>query len=126
MTTTFFFVSLVALCALLASKSIEIKLKRGHFISNLFKMGDESIHNLIDTLIFKYHRYKIITNIFIFEFLPSYAYEMLVKAKDYVSKKYYSTENGFRGRRILKTNGSVSFFLERLSEDKPGISANDF
>ena len=38
--------------------------------------------------------------------------------KDYVSKKYYSTGDGFRGRRVLRSNGSVSFFLERLSDDK--------
>jgi hypothetical protein len=125
MTITFFFVSLAVLCALLASKGLELKLRRAHFVSNILKKGDEGIHNFIDLLIFKYHRYKKITNIFIFEFLPSYAYEMLIKAKDYVSKKYYSTAD-FRGRRILRTNGSVSFFLERLGEDKPGVSTNDF
>ena len=99
-------------------ESFEIKIRKIHFISNLFAKGDQGIHAYTDLVVFKYNRYKKITNIFIFEFLPSYLYELLVRMKDHVSKKYYSAGDGFRGRRVLRSNGSVSFFLERLSEDK--------
>lgn len=110
-----------AMSFLILSKAVEVKTDRAHFVSSIFKKGDERVHALIDLVIFKYNRYKKISNIFVFEFLPSYLYEMLVKSKDYVSKKYYSAGNEFRGKRMLRSNGSVSFFLDRLSEDTSGI-----
>lgn len=118
MTTILFFVSLFVLSALIGSKVFEIKVRKIDSLSNLFAKGDEKIHKIIELCNFKYNRYKKIAHIFVFEFLPSYAYEILVKMKDYVSKRYYSSADGFRGRRILRSNGSVSFFLERLSDDK--------
>lgn len=107
-----------ALAGLIASKIFEIKVRRVDFLVNLFTKGDKKIHNLGEILVFKYNRYKKITNIFIFDFLPSYLYELLVKMKDYVAKKYYNAGDNIRGRRILKSNGSVSSFLEQLSEDR--------
>lgn len=106
------------LAGLVGSKIFEIKVRRIDFLVNLFIKGDKLIHRLGDILIFKYNRYKKILNIFIFDFLPSYLYELLVKMKDYVAKKYYNAGDSIRGRRILKSNGSVSSFLEQLSEDK--------
>jgi hypothetical protein len=119
MTTLIFFASLLALCALIAFKVFEIKVRKIHFVTNLWQKGDEEIHKFIHNMVFFYNRYKKISNIFIFEFLPSYFYELIVKLKDYISKRYYSAGDGFRGRRILRTNGSVSFFLEQLADDKP-------
>ncbi len=118
MTTILFFVSFFVLVSLVGSKVFERRVRKIDLLSDIFAKGDERIHKLIDLGVFKYNRYKKISQIFIFEFLPSYAYELLVKMKDYVSKKYYSSADGFRGRRVLRSNGSVSFFLERLSEDK--------
>lgn len=115
-----FIVSLCVICSLIGSKVFEIKIRKIHFLSDTFTKGDEKIHQYIDIVIFKYNRYQKIANLFVFDFLPSYLYEVLVRMKDYVSKRYYSAGDGFRGRRILRTNGSVSFFLERLSEDKTG------
>lgn len=118
MTTIIFLVSLFALFFMLASKAFELKVRKINFISNTWSRGDELIDRAIDWSIFKYNRYKKISHIFIFEFLPSYLYETLVKTKDHVSKRYYSSADGFRGRRVLRSNGSVSFFLERLADDK--------
>lgn len=103
---------------MLGSKFFEIKFNKIHFLSGIFMKGDEKIHKLIELSVFKYNRYKKIANIFVFEFLPSFLYEVLIKMKDYVSKKYYSAGSQFHGRRVLRSNGAVSFFLEQLSEDK--------
>lgn len=102
-----------------------MKAGRAHFLSGIFVKGDHKIHDLFDVLVFKYNRYKMISHIFVFEFLPSYAYELLVKMKDYVSKKYYENADGFRGRRVLRSNGSVSFFLERLADDKTRMDSHN-
>lgn len=118
MPTTLFIVSFVGLFLLLALKAFEIKVRKIHFLSNTFSKSDEFIYSVIEFLVFKYNRYKKISNIFIFEFIPSYIYELLVRAKDYVAKKYYSVGDDFRGRRVLRNRGSVSFFLERLGEEK--------
>lgn len=117
-TITLFLVSMFVLVGLIASKVFEIKVRKVDFLVNLFMKGDKVIRAMGDLLVFKYNRYKKITNIFIFDFLPSYLYEVLVKTKDYVAKKYYNAGDNIRGRRILKSNGSVSSFLEQLAEDR--------
>ena len=118
MTTILFFSSFVGLIAIIGSKIFEVKVKKIDFITRLFLEGDKKIHQFIGFVILKYRVYKKIAGLFIFDFLPSFTYEMLVKMKDFVAKKYYEAGTQFRGRRILKSTGSVSFFLERLSEDK--------
>lgn len=118
MTTIIFFASFFVLLALIGSKMLEERAVRAHPFSHFFSVGDEKIHKIIDLVVFKYNRYKKIAHIFMFEFIPCYTYELLVRMKDYVSKKYYSSADGFRGRRVLRSNGSVSFFLESLSDDK--------
>ena len=118
MTITLFIVSLLVLSGLVASKVFEIKVRRINFLSNIFVAGDNKIRSLINTIIFKYNRYRKILHIFVFDFLPSYLYELLVKMKDFVARKYYKAGDSIRGRRILKSNGSVSSFLEQISEDK--------
>jgi hypothetical protein len=115
--TTLFIVSMFGIFALLASKSFELKVRKIHFLSNIFSKGDEQIHRFIESALVKYNLYRKIAHIFVFDFLPSYLYEMIVKIKDYVARKYYEAGNDFRGKRILKSTGSVSFFLKRLSEE---------
>lgn len=116
--TIVFIVSFLVIIFMVARKMLEKKVGQIHLFSKLFQKGDELIHKFVAVLVYKYNRYKKISNIFIFEFLPSYLYELLVKAKDYVSKKYYTAGDGFRGRRVLRSNGSVSFFLERLASER--------
>ena len=124
MTTIIFAISLFVLCTMIVSKIFELKVRKIHFLSNVFRKGDKNIHQAIDMIVLKYNRYKKITNIFIFDFVPSYIYELLVKMKDYVSKKYYQFGDEFRGKRVLKSTGSVSFFLEKLSEDKTSTTSD--
>ncbi len=124
MTTILFIVSLVALCILIASKIFAMKVREINFLSEKFKKGDARIHLLVENILSAVDRYKKISHIFLFDFLPSYTYEILVKMKDYVARRYYEAGTQFRGRRVLKSTGSVSFFLERLSEDKTGIESN--
>ena len=121
---TTFYVSLFALGLLIGSKVFELRVRKVHFISNLFHKGDLKIHQLIEKLIFSYNRYKKISKIFIFEFLPAYAYELLVKMKDYVAKKYYELGHDLRGKRVLRDRGSVSNFLQHITNDKTDISDN--
>ena len=124
--TIIFIVSLVVLFGLLSYKVFEIKIKRIHFVANIFERGDGKIHGVLEKFISQYNRIKNVSHIFIFEFLPSYLYELLVKAKDSVSKRYYSGADNFRGRRVLRNNGSVSFFLERLSKENSPIDETKF
>ena len=120
MTIILFLLSLFVLCALVGSKIYEMRVRKINFLADVFIKGDNKIHDVLEMAISKYHRYRQVARIFVSEFLPSYAYEMTVRLKDYVSRKYYTAGDGFRGRRVLRTNGSVSFFLERLSEGKMG------
>jgi hypothetical protein len=114
---TLFIVSLIGICLLLGFKIFEAKVMKIESVARLSHRGDAWIREMADKAIYSYNRGKKIGRIFLFDFLPSYAYEILVKLKDYVSKKYYAAGNDFRGRRVLRSNGSVSFFLQRITEE---------
>ena len=119
MINVIFILSLIVISALVASKVFERKVRKINFLAILFSKGDVKIHEFIDFAIFKYNRYRKIASLFILDFLPAYAYELLIKLKDYVAKKYYEAGNSFQGRRILRSNGSVSTFLQNITENKP-------
>lgn len=118
MTTTVFISSFVALLAMLGTKMIEQKLGSFPLWTRLVSKTDEVVHDIMSRLLAKYQLYKKIAYLFIFNFLPSYAYELLVKMKDYVYKKYYESQSRLKGnRRMLRTNGSVSSFLQEISAE---------
>lgn len=121
MTIILFLISLFVICGLIVSKIFEIKFQKTHFLTNVFIEGDKQIHHILDEALFKYNRSRKIIDIFIFEFLPSYLYEILFKVKNHVSDKYHKAKEDFRGRKILKNDGAVSFFLKRLAEEKTKI-----
>jgi hypothetical protein len=76
-------------------------------LNNIYQKSDLYLNEAVDSLIYFYNRWRKISNIFIFEFLPSLLYENLVKAKDYVSKKYYENGDRYRGRRVLRSHGGL-------------------
>lgn len=117
METILFIGSLVGLCLLIALRAFENKMGKIDFFQNLYLKSDLKINSIIEGAILRYGYYKKVAQIFVFDFLPSLLYEILVKSKDYVAKRYYNAGNEFRGRRMLRNDGSVSSFLERLSED---------
>lgn len=123
MTITLFAVSFLALATLIASKVFEARVRKIKILTTLAIYGDRLIHNFVEASIFHYHRSREIIHIFFFDFLPSYLYEILVRSKDYVSRKYYSAGDEFRGRRVLRTNGSVSTFLQNIAEDKSSVKS---
>ncbi|TSC69998.1 MAG: hypothetical protein CEO12_621 [Parcubacteria group bacterium Gr01-1014_46] len=116
MATTLFIVSFIVLSALIILRAFENRVKV-IFLSNLYIKGDVLIERLIGWVSIRYEYFKKVAHIFVFDFIPALLYEMLVKSKDYVARRYYNAGNEFRGRRILRSDGSVSSFLERLSED---------
>lgn len=116
MTTTVFISSFVALVAMLLTKMIENKLGSFPLWTRVVSFADERVHTMLEFLIKKYQLWKKIAYLFFFEFLPSYAYELLVKMKDYVYKKYYQSQSKLKGnKRMLRSNGSVSSFLQDIS-----------
>ncbi len=119
MSTSLFIASLFGILLMLSWKAFEIKVRKIDFISNFFAKADTFFKNFFEKAYFLYKRYQLISKLFFFEFLPSYLYEILVKMKDYVAKKYYHLAlDEFRGRRVLRSNGSVSFFLEQITSEE--------
>lgn len=117
METILFIGSFFALTFLILLRALENKMGKVAFLERIFEKGDAYINSVIDGAVLRYNYYKKVAHIFVFDFLPSLLYEFLVKSKDYVAKRYYNAGNEFRGRRLLRNDGSVSSFLERLSED---------
>lgn len=124
MTILTFFISLFFIVLIAGLKAYDLKVRRLSFLQNMYGSSDRKINEFFELVIYKYNWVRKVSNIFVFEFLPSYLYETLVKMKDYVSKKYYESGDKFRGRRVLRSNGSVSFFLERLSDERSGSGVN--
>jgi len=117
-----FYVSLFVISLMLGSKIFEIKVRKINSLVSFCNRGDAKIHSWVEQAFSRYNRFKKIAHIFVFEFLPSYAYELSVKLKDFIAKKYYEMGDKFRGRRILRDNGSVSAFLQRISDDSADTS----
>jgi hypothetical protein len=118
MTTTIFISSFIALLAMIGTKMIEQKLGSFPLWTRLVSRTDEVVHDIMSRLVGKYQLWKKIVYLFVFNFLPSYAYELLVKMKDYVYKKYYESQSKLKGnKRMLRTNGSVSSFLQEISAE---------
>ncbi len=124
MTILTFFVSLFVILLIASLKAYDLKIGRLNFLQNIYGASDQKINQIFEFFIRRYNWVIKVSNIFIFEFLPSYLYETLVKMKDHVSKKYYESGDRFRGRRVLRSNGAVSFFLERLSDERPSSEVN--
>lgn len=122
MTTIVFIASLIAVCAMLGSKIFEIKVRKIEKLSELFMKGDHKIHQSIEWALSKYAWYRKVALIFVFDFLPAYAYEMTCRLKDFIAKRYYSMGDQFRGRRVLRNNGSVSSFLQNITDGGTDIS----
>jgi hypothetical protein len=112
-----FVVSLLVLFAMIASKVWEVKVRKIETLALACAKGDKKIHGWIEQGILAYKHYRKIAKLFFFDFLPSFAYEQSVKLKDYLAKRYYSAQGQFRGRRMLRDNGSVSAFLQNISDN---------
>lgn len=121
MTTTFFIGSFIAICAMIGAKILESYTGKVSVISVFFDRTDNLIYRFIDLSIYKYNRWKKISKIFLFEFLPVYIYEQAAKLKNYMAKKYYMTGDELRGKKNLRNTGSVSGFLKNITD---GAEAN--
>ncbi len=101
-----------------SSKFAEERFGKFHWWSKVASWGDQKVHSTIHIVAEKYKFYKKIATIFIFEFLPAYAYRELIELKDYVYKKYYSSANNLKGgKRTLRSNRTVSEFLQNISKE---------
>jgi hypothetical protein len=107
----------MVLSAMIGSKVWEVKVRRIETLAEVYLRGDKKIHNWIERGIFAYNHFRKIAHLFFFDFLPSYIYELSVKLKDYLAKRYYNANAQFRGRRILRDNGSVSTFLQNITAE---------
>ena len=118
MAITLFYSALAGLVLLFGWKAFEIKVRRIEAVSKRLELADAKIHGWMYSVVYAYNHSKKIGRVFFSEFLPAYAYEILTKLKDRVSKKYYSMGDSFRGRRVLRADGSVSFFLQKITEER--------
>src|ERR1035437_5935597 len=110
-----FVVSLLVLFVMISSKVWEVKVRKIEKLAEVYLRGDKHIHSWIEQGIFAYNHFPKVSYLFFFDFLPSYIYELSVKLKDYLAKRYYNTQTQFRGRRMLRDNGSVSAFLQNIT-----------
>ncbi len=93
---------------------------RPAILSDVVRKFDTKAHYFRDLVYKKVRLYKRIVSLFIFDFLPAYLYEKSVSLKDYLYKKYYESASNLKGnRKILKSSGSVSSFLQEIKLEKP-------
>ena len=90
--------------------------------ARLISRADARIHYWMRWVEGKYVLYKKIASIFVFEFLPAYLFEQVVKLKDYLYKKYHTSRTNLKGeKRMLRSTGSVSEFLQSISKEEQKI-----
>lgn len=93
---------------------------RPAILSDFVRKFDRRAHDYRLIIEKKIRLYKRIITLFVFDFLPAYLYEKSVSLKDYLYKKYYESASNLKGnRKILKSSGSVSSFLQDIKLEKP-------
>ena len=103
---------------MVGSKVVEERFGAFHWWKKMATSADQTVHRLITMVTKKYQLYKKIAFLFLFEFLPAYAYRKTIELKDYVYKKYYTSQINLKGnKKMLRSNGSVSEFLQNISKD---------
>ena len=113
-----FYISFVGIFGMITFKAVESRMGKVQIWSRYMGAADARVHIWRQKLTAKYQLWKKIAYLFVFEFLPAYAYRQVVRLKDYLYKKYYESSEKFKGeKRMLKSNGSVSEFLQNLSEE---------
>ena len=114
---TLFGLSFLGIAGMLSFKLVEERMGGVNWWTNFIVRADSKIHQLISQSAVKYKLWKKVVLVFIFEFLPAYAYEQTIKLKDYIYKRYHSSAGKMKGeRRMLRTNGSVSEFLQNIKK----------
>jgi hypothetical protein len=114
-----FISSFAAITFMLASKLAEARFGEFHWWSKMASWGDQKVHGVMTVVVQKYQLYRKIAYIFIFEFLPAIAYHKTIELKDYLHKKYYTSSVSLRGeKRMLRSSGSVSEFLQNIKKEE--------
>src|SRR5579872_1441334 len=78
-----FYISLAAIALMLAFKLLESHRGEIGWWQDLVRRADKRVHDMRAKLVAKYRLYKKIAYLFVFEFLPAYAYRQTVRLKDY-------------------------------------------
>jgi hypothetical protein len=113
-----FYISFSCITVMLGIKLIEKHRGEISWWASLIDRADARIHRFLRMLEGKYRLWKKISGIFIFEFLPAYLFEQVVKLKDYLYKKYHTSAGSLKGeKRMLRNTGSVSEFLQSISKE---------
>ena len=116
---TIFFSSFAGIAFMLGTKLVQERFGTFDWWTTMATWADQKVHAVMATIADKYKLYKKIAGIFFFEFLPAYIYHSLVKMKDYMYRKYYASAGNLKGeKRMLRSNGTVSEFLQTISKEK--------
>jgi hypothetical protein len=114
-----FITSLSVLIFMVFFKYLALSQNKEVFWSRFLHFADSQVHRFTHFFESKYRLYKKIFYLFTFEFLPSFFYEKTVKLKDYIAKRYYASADSLKGnKKMLRTNGSVSSFLQSINKEE--------
>ncbi len=118
-TESIFTLSFAGIAFMLGSKLAEERFGKFHWWSKIALWSDRFVHEVSAAIVRKYRLYRKISYLFLFEFLPAYAYKKSGEFKDYVYKKYYASQSNLQGnKKMLRGNGSVSEFLQNITKEE--------
>lgn len=121
---TMFVSSFAVIVLMIVSKIAEKRIGTIALWTSFVEKSDERIHAFLLSVSKKYKLWKKIAYLFFFEFLPAYMYELLVKMKDYVQRRYYESQTRLQGnKKMLRSSGSVSSFLQEISTHTDDVVA---
>src|SRR5690349_20031592 len=96
--TTLFLASCVGMILMIGWKIFERKVRKIDFVSHTFTRGDDMIRGWERGMKERYELGKKIIHVFIFDFLPLYAYRHFNRMKDYIARIYSIMEDQIRGK----------------------------
>ena len=113
-----FGISLFVLILLFTGKFFESRSLKPNFISSLFKKLDPLAEKLFGQVAFRYRQVDQTLRYIFLVLLPRKSEESLKQAKEAAIGEYKRRKELVLGKRELAKNGSASFFLKKMKEDK--------
>lgn len=121
MATIIVFASSLFLAALIVLiKAIELKYGKKNILLGLISKFDRKADAFVASLKFK--GLQIIQSIryIILVEAKAFFWALLIKIENRIKEEYRTRENTIMGRKNLKPNGSASFYLKKITEEKNG------
>jgi hypothetical protein len=117
-TIVVFISSLAIVLAFLAIKAVEIKYEKRNIFCELLGKFEEGSHKLVAAFKFKSLQLIQSARYIILVEVKEFAKKLFEKLEQKIINEYHARHTMIMGQKEIAANGSASFYLRKITEDK--------